>query len=198
MRTDGRGWKRLGLFAGLALLIGLCPWPAAAGEPQDLRIPWQPGRMQQFSDTSPEGELVLKVFRPDSTLPAPFVVFMHGCGGLKVDDVKHWADFFLERGVGVAMVDSFSTRNVSETCGEGAQWVRRRADDADSTIAWLRSQPFVRADRIALMGQSQGGSAVLVAGNRRRKATPVSWGSWRCTRAAPSGRPTSSSTPSPS
>jgi dienelactone hydrolase len=152
--------------ASLAVLLCHCAVTASAVEPQDVRIPWQPGRTQQFSDSAAQGELGGKLFRPDGPEPRPFVVFLHGCGGLKLDRVKHWGDFFVDRDVGVLMVDSFSTRNVEAACGEGAQWSRRRADDAASALAWLRSQPFVKGDRIAIMGQSQGGTAALVTGNK--------------------------------
>ena len=158
--------------AALALSSVLFAAPSRAADPQDVRIPWLPGRSTQFSDSEAAGELAGKLFRPPGDAPVPFVVHLHGCGGLKVPDVRHWADVFARRGVGVLMVDSFATRGIQETCGEGtAPVIRRRADDAESALAWLKTQPFVRADRLALLGQSQGGTAALVVGNRNARGS---------------------------
>ena len=38
-----------------------------------------------------------------------------------------------------------------------------RADDAYAAAAWLRAQPFVRADRVGIIGFSHGGWSVLKA-----------------------------------
>jgi dienelactone hydrolase len=160
-----------GVCAALALGFALALWgaasPAAAVEFEDVRIPWIGGRTEEFSDAAATGELTAKLVRSAAS-PSPYVVFLHGCGGLHLDNVRHWADFFSRRGVGVLMVDSFTARGRQEACSEGGpQWSRRRADDAASALAWLRQQDFVRADRLALMGQSQGGTAVLLAAQKR-------------------------------
>ena len=140
--------------------------PAQAVSFEDVRFPWQSVRVPQFSDEAAAGELTGKLAKPSVT-PAPFVIFMHGCGGLRLDGVEHWAEFYTKRGVGVLMVDSLTPRNRQEACGDGPQWSRRRADDVAAALNWVQSQPFVRPDRIALMGQSQGGTAVLLAAQRQ-------------------------------
>jgi dienelactone hydrolase len=135
----------------------------SAADFQDVRIPWKGIRFQQFTDEAASGELTAKLAK-GGTEPTPFVIFMHGCGGLKLDAVEHWADFFNKRGVGVLMVDSFAPRKLQEACAEGGPaWSRRRADDAASALAWLGTQSFARPDRIAFMGQSQGATAVMLA-----------------------------------
>ena len=151
-------------FKALLLGILVCMWwPATALENEEVRIPWRAGRVQQFSDEAENGELTAKLFKP-ATTPAPFILFMHGCGGLNLDGVGHWAEFFTKRGVGVLMVDSLTPRNRQDACADTTpQWVRRRADDAGSALAWLRASGLARQDRIALMGQSQGATAVMLA-----------------------------------
>lgn len=157
----------VGLIRGLLALAASSGLSAYAAEPQDVRFPWKGVRVQQFSDESPAGELTGKLFHPAQE-PAPFVVFMHGCAGLKLDNVDHWADFFLKRGVGVLMVDSLGPRNRPEACTDAnPQWVRRRADDVESAHAWLSAQPYLSPGRVLLMGQSQGGTATLVAAQRQ-------------------------------
>ena len=60
------------------------------------------------------------------------------------------------------MVDSLATRNIRNACGSALPgFVRRRADDAASALQWLAAQPYAKPDRIAVMGQSQGGGAAL-------------------------------------
>jgi dienelactone hydrolase len=100
--------------------------------------------------------------RPDGPGPFPAVVHLHGCGGLP-DDTKRSANHFgSERlaswGYVVLVVDSFTTRGIDNTCsGETAP----RTADAYGALAWLARQPFVDANRVAVIGFSAGGSATL-------------------------------------
>jgi dienelactone hydrolase len=134
----------------------------AAEPPMQVRFPWQPGLTRQFDANAAEGELVAWLFRAGDA-PTPFVIFLHGCGGLHLANVAHWAEFFRKHGVGVLMVDSLAPRATASACESKEPWLRRRADDAAAGLAWLTSQPFAKADRIALMGQSQGAGAALFA-----------------------------------
>jgi dienelactone hydrolase len=155
----------LGAASGSLLLTALA-LPAIATAQEKVRVPWQAGWVIQFDDTHANGNLDASLFRPNSSAKSPFVVFMHGCGGLHMERVAHWGKFFAQRGVGVLMVDSDTTRNVKTACSEKGvplEWIKRRADDAVSALAWLRTQPYVDLDRIAIMGQSQGGAAELFA-----------------------------------
>jgi dienelactone hydrolase len=146
------------------LLVGALSAPVSAVAQERVRLPWHPGWVSQFDDANTSGELVARLFRPVDVAKAPFVIFMHGCGGLQLERVSHWAKFFTQRGVGFLMVDSFSTRNVKSVCDNPPlEWIKRRADDAVSALTWLTVQPYVKSDRVAIMGQSQGGTALLFA-----------------------------------
>ena len=80
------------------------------------------------------------------------------------DWAEPWARFFREHGAGTAVVDSFGPRGVDQVCtGNVAAWAVRRADDAYSVRAWLGAQSYVDANRIAVMGMSNGGRTVLAA-----------------------------------
>jgi dienelactone hydrolase len=147
------------------LLIALV-LPTVATAQERVRAPWHAGWVTQFDDTHANGELDARLFKSSVAAKSPFVVFLHGCGGLQIERVAHWGKFFAQRGVGVLMVDSDTTRNVKNACSESGVplvWIKRRADDAASALAWLTSQPYVDPDRIAIMGQSQGGAAELFA-----------------------------------
>jgi dienelactone hydrolase len=146
------------------LLIGALSNPVSAVAQEKVQIPWRAGWAKQFSDEQASGALEARLFRPVGVVKAPFVVFMHHCNGLKLQELSHWAKFFTQRGVGFLMVDSFTTRNIKSACENAPPMlVRQRADDAGSALAWLATQPYVRSDRIAIMGQSQGGTSALFA-----------------------------------
>jgi dienelactone hydrolase len=113
--------------------------------------------------------LAVTIQRPAGEGRVPFVVLLHGCGGLRHDAmwtqwVEPWVDLFRKHGVGAAIVDSLAPRGVNQVCtrdvGAGAV---RRADDAHSARAWLAEQPYVDDNRIAVMGMSNGGRTVLAA-----------------------------------
>jgi dienelactone hydrolase len=146
------------------LIAALASFATCAAVAQEtVRIPWKPGWIKTFYEGAATGELEAKLFRPAGTDKAPYVVFLHGCAGLDLDRQRHWAQFFTKRGIGFLMVDSLATRKVAEICADKRPWGQWRADDAASALAWLQAQPYVRADRVALMGQSHGGGSSLLA-----------------------------------
>ena len=148
----------------------------AAAQPV-VQVPWHPGNADRFQAgtieerraSSPHGSLPVTIYRPTGDRPAPFVVLLHGCGGLTADAmwtrwVQPWADVFRQHGIGVAAVDSFAPRGVDQVCTRNAgAWAVRRADDAYSARAWLATQPYVDARRLVVMGMSNGGRTVLAA-----------------------------------
>jgi dienelactone hydrolase len=118
------------------------------------------------------------LLRPSGKGPFPAVVFLHGCGGL-ISGLSHqivsremdWAGKLNAKGIAVLMVDSFTTRGSGEMCSTSGfkNWLyRKRPADAYGAMAWLRTQPYIAADRIGLMGWSNGGGAVLFALARGR------------------------------
>jgi len=156
-----------------SLAFGALSMPVSALAQEKVRIPWRPGWVSQFDDTQTNGDLEARLFKPANAPKAPFVVFMHGCGGLQLERVAHWGKFFAQRGVGVLMVDSFTTRHVKSVCDRPTLvWIKRRADDGASALAWLTMQPYVNPEKIAIMGQSQGGTAELFALHERIASAP--------------------------
>ena len=103
--------------------------------------------------------------------PRPAVVFMHGCWGLfegnhKIEAVeRQWAARLNGAGYDVLSVDGNSPRGIKETCSEktfSLTLFLKRANDAYGALVWLQAQPFIEADRIALMGWAGGGGSVLL------------------------------------
>jgi dienelactone hydrolase len=161
----------------LAGVLGAALLAACASTGQTMRVPWRAGNAESFQMGAVEerrahaaqGLLPVTIYRPAGAGPFPFVVLLHGCGGLTHEAswtqwVRPWADLFRAHGIGTAVVDSFEPRGVDQVCtGDVAAWAVRRADDAYSTRAWLAAQPDVDATRIVVMGMSNGGRTVLAA-----------------------------------
>jgi dienelactone hydrolase len=123
------------------------------------------------------------LFRPNRPGPYPAVVFLHGCGGLisasshKIQSRElEWAGALNRAGYIVLMVDSFTPRGSGEMCSRTGfkEWLYlRRPADAYAALAWLQQQPFIAKDRIAMIGWSNGGGAVLFALGRKVAAKPA-------------------------
>ena len=111
-----------------------------------------------------------RVLRPAGTGPFPAVVIMHDCSGLgsrSSGAPDRWAEKLLDWGYVVILPDSFGTRGYPDgVCtdnSKGRADVRpiRRARDARVALDFLSTLPYVRKDRIGLMGGSHGGATTL-------------------------------------
>lgn len=100
----------------------------------------------------------------------PALVFLHGCGGLFgrsgafLSRDLRWASDMNQFGYVVLMVDSFGPRQHGEMCSQAGFDLRlylQRPRDAYAALAYLQAQPFVRPDRVGLIGWSEGGGVVL-------------------------------------
>jgi dienelactone hydrolase len=164
-------------LGGAAILSAALPARGAAPEPTTVEVPWRAGNAETFRAGSPEeggrhsavGALPVTIHRPAVEGRAPFVVLLHGCGGLGHDAmwaqwVEPWVDLLAQHGVGAAVVDSYTPRGVSQVCTRNpGAWAVRRADDAYSVRAWLEEQSYVDHGHVAVMGMSNGGRTVLAA-----------------------------------
>ena len=154
------------LFISCLLAAALPGGVAEAAAPQEVSYP------------SHDGTLIKAwVFLPDGPLPLGSVVALHGCGGLYASagtrkgllNARHqaMADMLVVQGYAVVFPDSLTSRGESELCTQ--KMATRRIDqtqrraDVLGTLAWVAAQPWASAGRIALLGWSHGGSAVLAA-----------------------------------
>jgi dienelactone hydrolase len=126
------------------------------------------GTPEEAHVVAKSGELKAEMLPPDNVtdLP-PFVVLLHGCGGLDQLTQKwahHVAYMLNAEGVGVLILDSFTTRRVDKSCGwPDLHWGRRRADDAYSALDYLIEHKLAKPDEIYIMGYSNGGTTTLVS-----------------------------------
>jgi dienelactone hydrolase len=112
------------------------------------------------------------LYRPEGDGPFPAVVALHDCGGLthrpatQSQLYSEWADLLVSKGFVVLFPDSFGSRGLGPQCREANRKVRasrERVADANAARRWLQTQSYVRADRISLLGWSNGGVAALWA-----------------------------------
>jgi len=141
---------------------------ASAQAQQAVRLPSVDGK--------PPAALAATLFKPTSMSgPAPAVAIFHGCGGIGVN-VTRMAQRLARQGIAALLVDSFGARRIKDACTRHWPSVAQasdRARDVDAAVAWLKAQPFVAADRIAVMGYSYGGGVVLMRSLQQRTELAV-------------------------
>jgi dienelactone hydrolase len=100
---------------------------------------------------------------PEGKGPFPAVVIMHGCSGVRPNS-EMWARLLRDNGYASIVVDTFPLRGVSQTCtnlGRVQQYAR--VLDAYAALRYLGTRPDIAADRVGVMGFSNGAVAVLGA-----------------------------------
>lgn len=126
-------------------------------------------------------ELPARYYRPGGEGPFPAVVVLHGSGGLWANDIpngamvrhfEEWAQLFAEEGYASLFVDSYTPRGLVEfrsrrpsddpaiddsICSPAYE----RPKDAYKALAFLQARPEIRANRIGLLGFSQGAETAL-------------------------------------
>jgi dienelactone hydrolase len=124
-----------------------------------------PVKFMNATPTSPQ-EITAVMVRPDGAGPFPAVVQLHGCAGVEATSYR-WARWFADHGYVAVIVDSFTARAGRPDCKTGPDEppVTARLDDAFGALRYLQSLPFVRADRVAAVGWSQGAVYALAVIN---------------------------------
>lgn len=146
----------------LALVAALAPLHAArADEPESVNFP-----------SLHRDKTVLKGFllKPGGPGPFPTVALFHGCSGpitargRIAARERFWMELFVEEGYAVLLVDSFNPRGFRTICSTRDRPITAEQDrpyDAYAALKWLRAQPFVKPDRVAMMGWSHGAMTAL-------------------------------------
>jgi dienelactone hydrolase len=117
-------------------------------------------------------ELAGFLFEPKGKGPFPAVVMLHGCGGMLDKSGKptksyvFWAENFQRLGYSALLLDSFGARGLKEICTHKQRSItpqKDRSKDAHAALAWLAKRKGIDADRIHLIGWSNGAMTVLHA-----------------------------------
>lgn len=148
--------------------------------------------MTKVSFTNSEGQALTGfMFKDTSATPKnAAVVMMHGCAGVWSNGVistdaqpaisklshihKRWGENLARAGYVGLLVDSFTSRDLKKECDNGATGLNeatKRPKDALAGRQWLVSNGHVAGDRIALMGWSNGGSAVMATMDKSNEGT---------------------------
>ncbi|MGQ3300740.1 dienelactone hydrolase family protein [Reyranella sp.] len=109
-----------------------------------------------------EKSLPAYLARPSGNGPFPAIVVLHGCGGIN-GVVVNWADRLAGWGYVAVAPDSLTPKGRKSSCSSGAS---DQVHDSYRALSFLAGQPFVRGDRIGLMGISLGAGATLAAFER--------------------------------
>jgi dienelactone hydrolase len=120
------------------------------------------------------------LYQPQGAGHHPAIIGLHGCSGMfvrgSVSPIEFaWTYLFRSHGWVVLMVDSFGPRQHGEMCSIGGfdlNIYRARPKDAYGALAWLQAQDYVRADRVAAQGWSQGGGTVLMSVGEPSRGRP--------------------------
>jgi dienelactone hydrolase len=157
----------------VAAVMALLLWCGAALAQDSVHFPSLDGTTQL------DGYL----YRPAGEGRHPAIVGLHGCSGLfsratgSIAPIfRDWAAELNRRGYVVLLVDSFRPCNHGEMCsiqGFELDLYRTRPKDAYGALWYLQSQPFVRGDRIGLVGWSQGGGVTLFSIGAQRLGRPA-------------------------
>jgi dienelactone hydrolase len=177
-----RSWGAVSRVAIMAAITGIA---AAHAAPPSGVLP------DRVTFTSADGRttLVGYVFKPEAPHPprTPAVVMMHGRVGAYSSSAKgrydattlsrrhqQWGHIWAQQGYLAILVDGFGPRGYPhgfprysyDTRPDELNEVTVRPLDAYGALAYLRTRDDVVADRVALQGWSNGGSAALAALSR--------------------------------
>lgn len=155
---------------------------ARRGDPQAQLVTF-PSRDADVTPNGAPTTIEGVLFRPAGAGPFPAIVVLHGCAGLYRETPeggslasrdREWAYRLRDLEYVVLMPDSFTTRGVREICHGNADPLLKpeidRARDAFGALAFLAQQPWVLADRVGLMGWSNGAMTVLATVEQGTKA----------------------------
>jgi len=182
-RRLSRASGRLRMLTLCAALLGATPL-AHAAEATAERVSFE--SLDLDPETGHPVTISALYFRPvtpanNASGRTPAVVALHGCGGMYSEalarrdrlTLRHqaMADLLVAEGYAVLFPDSFNPRGRREICSLKLSEQRITQDnrrlDVLAALGYLRTRSDVDHSRIALIGWSHGGSAVLASINRR-------------------------------
>ena len=139
----------------LALALLCLAVPATAQQQVRIKIDGGPGQRV---------DLPGQLWHPATNSPAPAVALFHGCSGPGQNNAR-MAQLLQSWGYVALLVDSFSSRGLTDVCGRN--WpdqaaAEARAQDLSAAALWLNAQAYVKGSQLAAMGYSYGGGVVAM------------------------------------
>lgn len=154
--------RRLALGIGIALALG---GVLVAGNLAGRYAGWTVARMtpaELLAKLSPH----YRIATPDGPGPFPTALLFSGCDGPK-DSMDRWSAALVAHGWATVVVDSHAPRGLTGyerwrlVCIGQVLMGSERAGDILVALADARRMPFADPDRIALLGASHGGWAIM-------------------------------------
>ncbi len=120
---------------------------------------------QSLADIAVELEPHYRMFMPQGKGPFPAVLVFHGCAGPEPRLSQQRAEWITRQGYVALLVDSFSGRGYKqdEVCSGKRFWGNQRVADVYASLEYMRNQPAVDVNRMALLGYAHGGWTILDA-----------------------------------
>jgi dipeptidyl aminopeptidase/acylaminoacyl peptidase len=109
------------------------------------------------------------LYRPDRAGPAPFAVLIHGGPEAQERPIyRPYVQYLLSRGIGVLATNIRGSTGYGKTYQKliHHDWGGGDLEDWRHAAEWLKAQPFVDGDRLAVFGGSYGGFATLTCVTR--------------------------------
>ncbi|HLX19781.1 MAG TPA: S9 family peptidase [Gaiellaceae bacterium] len=109
------------------------------------------------------------LYRPDDDAPAPFAVAIHGGPESQEKPMyRAYVQYLLSRGIGVLATNIRGSTGYGKTYQKliHHDWGGGDLEDWRHAAEWLKAQPFVDGDRLAVFGGSYGGFATLTCVTR--------------------------------
>jgi dienelactone hydrolase len=147
---------------------------ASASVPPSPLIQRQARLRGEVAAPLPGPELEAELFRPEGSGPFPALVGLHGCTGRNGQADREAGERYAAWGYVFLAVDSFKTRGLAEDCSPARGSHVDRLLDALGALDYLARQSFVAADRIGVVGHSQGGGVALAAVRLGEEASGLS------------------------
>jgi dienelactone hydrolase len=164
--TKRRTWKRKLVIAAAAILVLLI---IGAGALWFLK-PWKP--KIEITDPGPTGRRVVEAgvfanYFPAPDASGPAVMMLGGSEGGIGDNTTRSAIDLQSKGFSVLTPSYFGAP------GQPGSLQLIALETFDRALDWLREQPEVDPDRIAVVGHSKGAEAALLVGTRRPELAAV-------------------------
>ena len=147
--------KSFRLVVAAALLVPNAHAVSAADEDRPAELVWFDIAWAKPNPHPLRGHLR----RPAAAGRHPAVVLLHDCVGDWRGIDERWGKLLASWGYAALTVDSYGSRGIAGACNN--ELIPPDLFDAYSALMFLRSSPFVLADRIAVMGVSTGGTRTL-------------------------------------
>ncbi len=111
-------------------------------------------------DIRPPIEITGYLSKPEGKGPFPAVVLLHSCRGLQPHVTDDWPAYLNKLGYVTLVVDTYGSRGLG-SCPNGLENdTIQMMKDAYGALKHLATQPYVKKNKIAVMGFSRGGISI--------------------------------------